>query len=1219
MVMGDRKRSMISQQASTYQAAIVSTESAQGLPSKEKHVNGTHHEGTRMKLNSVHDNGSTTTTTTTKNSIQQITTVANTSAAVGTSNNNKTAKRIISPFRIKTGCIVACRMNPNLFSEDVKLVITTSHSKSESSAHMIDAPMVHQPKTGYGSYSEKLILSTQTNGCCNSLTAGTTLNDDTSNITTTISYSRDSYHMVWTDPIPHRDLYWSLIGKRIRCSIKQHEQHTGNGKTTFDGEVIRIRNHHANETSDIELLIDANLLQVFPVLQPLEGNTSPDQIRLLSKKEKRLLELEQRVARGTCHGDTVHEKRQLVTVGITLLHPSIKHTNEATNDNKHNGPNDKNDASINRCLVVHKWVVQKCIPIDFAKKNRKRKLTHDANRQTSTNNGTIINGSYEKKGDDTTTINSHDGFKRDNTSEGIEVNDGPIHLNGNPSHQSQPNASTGLLGKDNPQSIINNNSKFITSQKLRHTLGNDDVIAKRNGDTIKTEKKSATSSKTVTSNGNSKHKAISRYIGDGNDTPDQQINNWRFFACRYHDAQFQCRKADSAEGCQRIGTQLLQPEMLSCGFIGKVVRVDPSAAPTKTLAMVTICRMFLPEHTVSGRKDTHGWNDVYFDYDNAFNELRTDTVITLPIEQLIVVSRNAGDLSDIQKRSDDSILDGAVSHQYYSWNSDIYVPRPFHESKNNQVSTAAFMDLRNVLYCHRCRQSNVEISKMTICDSVTCRYKENFRLTIGSAVPVVAWCHRCIRAMDSVGENSSVLNSGNAGKLLPCCDARCDCFTCGKCHASAAPKKIFSQVAMVAKDTKSGTHTVDRRFAKGDILSSSASLLQTFEWAYDFSLPDSFMDYSNLPMPQSKPMTRIIQRSVRTVKRFTKQVVVPRNSGTKQGQQSKTGDKARLQNGRKVRTRTTESGVVSMVMPSKPLLLKRNHCAREIVYEASKKYSFKSWMTEVRSSSIMALEQPRSLRALQEPSARLITAAQNDETVKASSSRAARASQRRLLKDVASFGMTAGLVDTLANREPQLRFDRSKIHAWGVFADTAITMGAMIVEYRGELIGNAVAELREKEYEAAKIGSDYMFRIDSLTVCDATKQGNVARFINASCDPNCYTKIISFDGSKRIVIYAKKDIQAGDELCYDYKFPIEYDETKRIRCHCAARECRGYMNWVSKEWELLLYDYTFHSHLFTLRTFHQDKKYVTKPTGDTVQSQTTSQDHKSLKCASEEP
>jgi histone-lysine N-methyltransferase SETD1 len=47
-------------------------------------------------------------------------------------------------------------------------------------------------------------------------------------------------------------------------------------------------------------------------------------------------------------------------------------------------------------------------------------------------------------------------------------------------------------------------------------------------------------------------------------------------------------------------------------------------------------------------------------------------------------------------------------------------------------------------------------------------------------------------------------------------------------------------------------------------------------------------------------------------------------------------------------------------------------------------------------------------------------------------------------------------------------------------------------------------------------------------VCDATKIGNVARYINASCSPNCYTQIITANENKRIVIYAKKNIQPGE-------------------------------------------------------------------------------------------
>lgn len=115
--------------------------------------------------------------------------------------------------------------------------------------------------------------------------------------------------------------------------------------------------------------------------------------------------------------------------------------------------------------------------------------------------------------------------------------------------------------------------------------------------------------------------------------------------------------------------------------------------------------------------------------------------------------------------------------------------------------------------------------------------------------------------------------------------------------------------------------------------------------------------------------------------------------------------------------------------------------------------------------------------------------------------------------------------------------------------------------HRGVLIGNCVADKLEQEYEKAKIGSDYMFRIDSKMVCDATYQGCVARFINACCTPNCHTQILTVNGVKRIAIYAKRNIEKGEELSYDYKFEPEYDVSKRIPCNCASPQCRGFMNW----------------------------------------------------------
>ena len=173
--------------------------------------------------------------------------------------------------------------------------------------------------------------------------------------------------------------------------------------------------------------------------------------------------------------------------------------------------------------------------------------------------------------------------------------------------------------------------------------------------------------------------------------------------------------------------------------------------------------------------------------------------------------------------------------------------------------------------------------------------------------------------------------------------------------------------------------------------------------------------------------------------------------------------------------------------------------------------------------------------------------------------RSARADSRRVRKNSNVMGMG---FDSLKCREPKLRFARSGIHGWGVFADETIKAEEMVIEYRGELINNNVADKREMEYEEQKIGSDYMFRIDDEVVCDATKKGALARYINTSCDPSCYTKIIK-EGvmrEKKIVIYAMRDIAPGEELSYDYKFAIEEDGADKLICYCGAEHCRGYMN-----------------------------------------------------------
>lgn len=131
-----------------------------------------------------------------------------------------------------------------------------------------------------------------------------------------------------------------------------------------------------------------------------------------------------------------------------------------------------------------------------------------------------------------------------------------------------------------------------------------------------------------------------------------------------------------------------------------------------------------------------------------------------------------------------------------------------------------------------------------------------------------------------------------------------------------------------------------------------------------------------------------------------------------------------------------------------------------------------------------------------------------------------------------------------------LAIKKSDINGKGCFATTHFPRGKMIAEYAGEKIPDAEATKRARRRRVLRICA-----IDSRWSLDGSRGGNGTHYINHSCQPNSFMKILY----GHIQFYALRDIHPGEEITIDYEYTLHPD-TKR--CFCGAPNCRGTINKV---------------------------------------------------------
>jgi len=135
----------------------------------------------------------------------------------------------------------------------------------------------------------------------------------------------------------------------------------------------------------------------------------------------------------------------------------------------------------------------------------------------------------------------------------------------------------------------------------------------------------------------------------------------------------------------------------------------------------------------------------------------------------------------------------------------------------------------------------------------------------------------------------------------------------------------------------------------------------------------------------------------------------------------------------------------------------------------------------------------------------------------------------------------------------QIEIRESGVHGRGVYTVQFIRKGTRVIEYAGEHVSWEHAPDNPNDPHT------FNFGLENGDVINPETGGNDARWINHSCNPNCE----AVEEDDRVFIYAIRNIEAGEELLYDYRMQIDEPITdavkKKFACACGASNCRGTM------------------------------------------------------------
>ncbi|ALC47564.1 Mes-4 [Drosophila busckii] len=149
-------------------------------------------------------------------------------------------------------------------------------------------------------------------------------------------------------------------------------------------------------------------------------------------------------------------------------------------------------------------------------------------------------------------------------------------------------------------------------------------------------------------------------------------------------------------------------------------------------------------------------------------------------------------------------------------------------------------------------------------------------------------------------------------------------------------------------------------------------------------------------------------------------------------------------------------------------------------------------------------------------------------------------------------------------KSPRLDVVYMNERGFGLVCREPIAEGTFVIEYVGEVINHAEFQRRMAQKTRNRDENFYFLGVEKDFIIDAGPKGNLARFMNHSCAPNCATQKWTVNCINRVGLFAIKDIPEDTELTFNYLWDDLMNNGKKA-CFCGSKGCSGAIGGKLKE------------------------------------------------------